>query len=145
MLAARHDNEDDYPSTMWHVFQLAADINCKHLPARRSTQTGCQKSTVCFLSPPFHDCATYLEFMRILAQMYKISMSPLWLTLLFFQWKIYTHRHHHLVAPSPWISPALFRHPSLSSIASGRSSSLHPVSAWACVNTEEMGQTQNVE
>ena len=41
------------------------------------------------------------------------------------------HYHHH-VAPPAQISLTLSRHPSLSSIASGRSSSLHPVSAQNC-------------
>ena len=37
--------------------------------------------------------------------------------------------HHHHVAPSARISLTLSQHPSLSSIASGRSLKLHPVSA----------------
>ena len=37
--------------------------------------------------------------------------------------------HHHHVAPSARISMSLSRHPSLSSIASGRSSGIHPASA----------------
>ena len=43
-----------------------------------------------------------------------------------------TKSHHHHVAPSSWISLILYCHPSLSSIASGRSSSLHPVWAQSC-------------
>ena len=39
------------------------------------------------------------------------------------------HHHHHQVALSARISLTLSRHPSLSSIASGRSSELHLVSA----------------
>ena len=39
----------------------------------------------------------------------------------------YDYHHHHHVAPSSWISLTLSHHPSLSSIASGRSSGLHPV------------------
>ena len=42
------------------------------------------------------------------------------------------HHHHHLVVPSARISLALSRHPSLSFIASGRSSGLHPVSLQSC-------------
>ena len=40
--------------------------------------------------------------------------------------------HHHHVAPSAWIYLVLSRHSSLSSIASGRSSGLHPVSTQSC-------------
>ena len=39
---------------------------------------------------------------------------------------------HHHVAPSAWISLTLSYHPSLSFIASGRSSKLHSVSAQSC-------------
>ena len=42
------------------------------------------------------------------------------------------HYHHHHVAPSAWISLTLSHHPSLSSIASGRSSGLHPILAESC-------------
>ena len=41
---------------------------------------------------------------------------------------VFSHHHHYHVAPSAWISLTLFRHPSESTIASGRSSGLHPVS-----------------
>ena len=40
--------------------------------------------------------------------------------------------HHHHVTLSARISLTLSRHPSISSIASGRSSGLHPVSAPSC-------------
>ena len=40
--------------------------------------------------------------------------------------------HHHLVVPSARISMTLSRHLSLSFIASGRSSGLHPVSSDSC-------------
>ena len=39
------------------------------------------------------------------------------------------HHHHHLVVPSAQISLTFSRHPSLSFIASGKSSGLHPVSS----------------
>ena len=42
------------------------------------------------------------------------------------------NRHHHHVAPPARISPTLSRHSSLWSIALGRSSRLHPVSAQSC-------------
>ena len=42
------------------------------------------------------------------------------------------HHHHHHVALSARISLTLSRHPSQSSIASGRSSGLHPISAQSC-------------
>ena len=41
------------------------------------------------------------------------------------------HHHHHVVSPAQ-ISLTLFRHFSLSLIASGRSSGLHPVSSRSC-------------
>ena len=44
---------------------------------------------------------------------------------------ILSHHHHHVV-PLPWISLTLSRHFSLSFIASGRSSGLHPVSSNSC-------------
>ena len=43
-----------------------------------------------------------------------------------------TNHHHHLVMPSAQISLTLSRHSSLSFIASGRSSGLHPVSSQSC-------------
>ena len=43
-------------------------------------------------------------------------------------WLIYHHHHHHVV-PQAGISLTLSRHFSLSFIASGRSSGLHPVSS----------------
>ena len=42
------------------------------------------------------------------------------------------HHHHHHVVPLAQISLTLFRHFSLSFIASGRSSGLHPVSSHSC-------------
>ena len=47
-----------------------------------------------------------------------------------FLWR--HHHHHHLVVPLTRISLTLFRHFSLSFIASGRSSGLHPVSSYSC-------------
>ena len=41
------------------------------------------------------------------------------------------HHHHHVVPPA-WISLTLSRHSSLSFIASGRSSGLHPESSQSC-------------
>ena len=40
--------------------------------------------------------------------------------------------HCHHIAPSAWLSRTVSRHPSLSSIASGGSLGLHPVSAQSC-------------
>ena len=42
------------------------------------------------------------------------------------------HHHHHHVVPQAWISLTLSRHFSLSFIASGRSSGLHPLSSHSC-------------
>ena len=47
-------------------------------------------------------------------------------------WIISVHHHHHHVAPPARISLTLSRHFSLSFIASGRSSGLHPVSSHSC-------------
>ena len=47
-----------------------------------------------------------------------------------FELNSYSHRHH--AVPLARISLALSRHFSLSSIASGRSSGLHPVSSHSC-------------
>ena len=46
--------------------------------------------------------------------------------------KPYYHHHHHHVVPLAWISLILSRHFSLSYIASGRSSGLHPVLSQSC-------------
>ena len=46
-------------------------------------------------------------------------------------WNVYIHHHHHVVPPAR-ISLTLSRHSSLSFIASGRSSGLHPVSSHSC-------------
>ena len=48
-----------------------------------------------------------------------------------FQISVFHHHHHHVV-PLAWISLTLSRHFSLSFIASGRSSGLHPVSSQSC-------------
>ncbi len=42
------------------------------------------------------------------------------------------HHHHHYVAPPVRIPLTLSRYPSLSSIASGRSSGQHPISTQTC-------------
>ena len=49
-----------------------------------------------------------------------------------FIWEIYRQVHHHHVVPLALISLTLSRHFSLSFIASGRSSGLHPVSSHNC-------------
>ena len=53
-------------------------------------------------------------------------------TLAMMSNKILNHHHHHHVVPPARISLALSRHFSLSFIASGRSSGLHPVSSHRC-------------
>ena len=45
---------------------------------------------------------------------------------------LYHHHHHHHVVPPARISLTLSRHISLSFIASGRSSGIHPVSSYSC-------------
>ena len=46
-------------------------------------------------------------------------------------WIVWNHHHHHVVRPA-WISLTLSLHVSLSFIASGRSSGLHPVLSYSC-------------
>ena len=53
--------------------------------------------------------------------------------------KHYHHYHSHHVAPLVRISQTLSCHPSLSSIASGRSSELHPVLAQSCCTEVRAG------
>ena len=48
------------------------------------------------------------------------------------RWNHHHHHHHHHVVPPARISLTLSRHFSLSFIASGRSSGLHPVSSHSC-------------
>ena len=62
------------------------------------------------------------------------SPGPLVNTLLIIvrKWIVITHHHHHHVVPLARISLTLSRHFSLSFIASGRSSGLHPVSSHSC-------------
>ena len=48
-----------------------------------------------------------------------------------FSFLVYNHHHHHVV-PLARISLTLYRHFSLSFIASGRSLGLHPVSSHSC-------------
>ena len=50
------------------------------------------------------------------------------------------HQHHHHVLPLARISPTLSRHFSLSFIASGRSSGLHPVSSRSCCMYDRAGR-----
>ena len=45
---------------------------------------------------------------------------------------LYHHHHHHHVVPLAWTSLTLSCHSSLSFIASGRSSGLHPLSSKSC-------------
>ena len=47
------------------------------------------------------------------------------------KWNHLHHHHHHVMLPA-WISVTLSHHSSKSSIAPGRSSRLHPVSAQSC-------------
>ena len=49
----------------------------------------------------------------------------------YLQYQTYIHHHHHVVPPAR-ISLTLYRHFSLSFIAFGRSSGLHPVSSQSC-------------
>ena len=58
--------------------------------------------------------------------------SNFYLLFLFILIYPYTYHHHHYVMPLAWISLTLSRHFSLSFIASGRSSGLHPISSHSC-------------
>ena len=55
-----------------------------------------------------------------------------WENIQFFNIYIYHHHHHHHISLVARISLALSRHSSLSFIALGRSSGLHPVSSHSC-------------
>ena len=52
---------------------------------------------------------------------------------------VYTH-HHHDDMPPAWMSLTLPRHSSLSFIASGRSSGLHPISSQSCCMYVQAGR-----
>ena len=61
-----------------------------------------------------------------------------WIKAITFPFNKYHHHHH--VAPLARISLVLFRHFSLSFIASGRSSGLHPVSSHSCWMYDRAGR-----
>ena len=81
--------------------------------------------------------------MNICKRCMNVSISPMWISWSYFwtwiyysklaffscSWHIY---HHHHVVPLARISLTLSRHFSLSLIASGRSSRIHPVSPHNC-------------
>ena len=56
----------------------------------------------------------------------------LWWIETFWNYHHHHHHHHHHVVPLARISLTLSRHFSLSFIASGRSSGLHPISSHSC-------------
>ena len=66
-----------------------------------------------------------------------INRFKIWYRSLF----ILIFHYHHLVLPSARISLTFSRHPSLSFIASGRSSELHPVSSQSCCMKVRAGHT----
>ena len=61
-----------------------------------------------------------------------VNVLDMTLTLSTCKGPIYGSNHHHHVAPLARISLTLSHHPTLSFIASGRSSGLHPVLAQSC-------------
>ena len=84
---------------------------------------------------PFRPIISGMGFTKFLAKsrssiLSTISYAPINNSGSLFN-KIVIHHHHH-VALSAYISLTLSRHPSLSFIASGRSSGLHPVLAQSC-------------
>ena len=74
----------------------------------------------------------YIKYIGFgLVEFYGISTQ--WLIYPLMPNPLYTyHHHHHHVVLVARISPTLSRHFSLSFIASGRSSGLHPVSSHSC-------------
>ena len=71
----------------------------------------------------------------------KICECPLsvpsnkWVYIIWYEYIIYIYiYHHHHDVQFAQISLTLSRHPSLSFIASGRSSRLHPVSVQSCID-----------
>ena len=62
----------------------------------------------------------------------RLPYSTTWTASLTWYHHHHHHHHHHRVVPLARISLTLSRHFSLSFIASGRSSGLHPVSSHSC-------------
>ena len=77
-----------------------------------------------FLIYSIHEWSTPIVFGRRVDYIY-IYILYIYIYILY----IYNHHHHHHVVPPARISLTLSRHFSLSFIASGRSSGLHPVSS----------------
>ena len=63
--------------------------------------------------------------------LFMVCTQVKWFQILLFNINNYLHHHH--VTPSGRISLTLSRQPSLSSIATGRSLGLHPVSTQSCM------------
>ena len=74
-------------------------------------------------------CSFIEQYVHILSIF--IILSILLVCILLFLCFYMCHHHHHVV-PLAWISLTLSRHISLSFIASGMSSGLHPISSHSC-------------
>ena len=71
-----------------------------------------------------------MPFQRVWVHIYNVYKQDLALN----------YPHHHHSAPPSWISLIFSCHPSLSSIASSRSSRLRPVSAQSCCRLVQAGR-----
>ena len=69
----------------------------------------------------------------------KISLMTMTMTILFQELGLIHHHHHHVVRLAR-ISLTLSLHVSLSFIASGRSSGLHPISSHSCCMYVQAGR-----
>ena len=70
-----------------------------------------------------------------------LSMGQIELNyVLMLNWIVWNHHHHHHVVPPARISLTLSLHFSLSFIASGRSSGLHPISSHSCCMYVQAGR-----
>ena len=87
----------------------------------------CVMNILCmFQTLPYHDYVTHMICNRIFFRKYFIKSEIIYLHT------IHHHHHHYHVVPPARISLTISRHFSLSFIAPGRSSGLHPVSSHSC-------------
>ena len=89
------------------------------------------KGVICFkIKRPISHLSMF-PYLSICLYLSASSVS-LFLYIYIYYIYIYIYIYHHHLAPSARISLTLSRHPSLSSIASGWSSGLHPVFTQSC-------------
>ena len=79
-----------------------------------------------------YEVGTWNDVRNLLKIEWKITKFLIEFIIFYLHIYIYIYHHHHHVGPLAQISLTLSRHFSLSFIASGRSSGLHPVSSHSC-------------